>query len=242
MIRKSLAELSTATIIFLAISACKATGGSRSALESAIQPPSLPHTAMKWPTVSQLTEIRAEALRAVTSAKGKNPTVVYINMYPASTAGSSGCADQVAVELGLSYDPENSDDQPRAAGFYSKPDETKNCSRQSELIMDAGRAIDNFLGMRPIDETGKLSDLVKLEPAKFLDNMRGTIKLDNSRAWNLFLKTILTPDTLDSVQYQIEMLCLDRTTATGVYNAGDGKPAADSIPAGGPPLCPNAQR
>lgn len=226
----------TLSIVFMA-SACKVTGRGRSGLDSAVQMAALPHSKLVWPTLPQIDSWRSEALKAVTAAGGKNPTLVYINIYPAAQGKDFACPNHVQLELGLSYDSGNQEDPPRAAGFYIAPDKTKNCSMKFDLVMDAGRAIDNFLGMRPIDETGSLKDLVKVEPKKLLADMAGPIKLENTSAWNLFLKTILTPETLDSVQYQVEMLCLDRSTATAIYDARTGEPLAESPSVKDAPLC-----
>lgn len=196
---------------------CKSTG--RRGQADVMEAKTYPSSQMEFPTLATLSAARLRGLAAVSNAGGKEPTLVYINLYPSDNAA---CARHTTVEFGISYDTGNKDDQSRAAGFYLKADPANKCSAKEELVMDASRALDAFLGMRPLDESGSLETSVKIDPADFLKKSAATIKFEDSKAWNVFLKTMLGPVTLDSVQYQVEMLCLDDSVASALFMATDG--------------------
>lgn len=211
-------SMSIATAIALTcLYGCKSTG--RRSQAEVMQAKTYPSSQMEFPTLATLSAARIRGLAAVTNAGGKEPTLVYINLYPSDDAA---CARYTTVELGISYDTGNKDDQSRAAGFYLKADPAHGCAAKDELVMDASRALDAFLGMRPLDESGSLESSVKIGPADFLKKSAATIKFEESKAWNVFLKTMLGPATLDSVQYQVEMLCSDDSVASALFMATDG--------------------
>ncbi|MEY4631899.1 MAG: hypothetical protein RIQ81_2019 [Pseudomonadota bacterium] len=214
--------IACAMIVTASATACKATG--RRSDTSNILSAQVPASELKMPTVATLTEARKRALAAVANAGGKEPALVYINIYPTvGEGGASTCPKVPTVELGISYDPPSKDEPPKAAGFYLKPDPAANCQPKDELMMDASRALDAFIGMRPLDEVGTLASLVKVEPADFVKMNAATIKFEEMRAWNMFIKTILIPATMDSAQYQVDALCVDQSVASAYYAAIDGK-------------------
>jgi hypothetical protein len=196
---------------------CKSTG--RRSQAEVMQAKTYPSTQMEFPTLATLSAARIRGLAAVSNSGGKEPTLVYINIYPSDDAA---CAKHTTVELGISYDTGNKNDQSRAAGFYLKADPANGCAGKDELVMDASRALNAFLGMRPLDEMGSLETSVKIGPSDFLKKSAATIKFEESKAWNVFLKTMLGPVTLDSVQYQVEMLCSDDSVASALFMATDG--------------------
>lgn len=233
-----LPALATAAMIAgTTMTGCKSTGrrGDRAVVRAA----SLPAAQLDFPTIAQLSAARTRGLVAVSNAGGKEPMLGTINMYPSQDAG---CPKSVTVEMGISYDSGTKEEPSRAAGFYLKPDPANGCKYRDELVMDAGRALDAFIGTRPLDELGALEENVKLDPKKFLEKASDAIRLQDSKAWNLFIKTLLGPVTMDSVQYTIEMLCMDESVGDAFFKATDGS----RIPRGSEPeegpVCPVVAR
>ena len=223
---KAITLVSMTVLSTTALVACKSTGRKNLAHVQALESvPSVWNSGPnhELPTIATLIAGRARAIAAVINAGGKDPVLVYINIYP---SGIPRCATNTTVEFGISYNTSNMDDQARAAGFYVKPDPDKACAAKDDLLMDASRALDAFLGMRPIDESGFMDASIKIEPAALLKKEITGIKIEDflktAKAWNLFLKTILGPSTIDSLQYQIEMLCRDDTAAGAIFSATDG--------------------
>ncbi len=223
---KAITLVSMAVLTPTALVGCKSTGKKNLAHVQALETASNDRIVgpnHELPSIATLIAARARAIAAVTNAGGKDPVLVYINIYP---SGMARCTANTTVEFGISYNTSNADDQARAAGFYVKPDSDNACSAKDDLLMDAARALDAFLGMRPIDESGFMDASIKIEPAALLKKEIAGIKIEDSlktaKAWNLFLKTILGPSTIDSLQYQIEMLCRDDTAAGAIFSATDG--------------------
>ena len=212
---------------------CKSTGNrNRSGIMEA---KTYPASQMQFPTLTELSAARSRAIEAVSHAGGKDPVLVYINMYPAE---NEPCKKNTTIEFGISYDTGNKDDQARAAGFYLKPNPKNQCTATDELVMDASRALNAFLGMRPIDESGPLKSSIQIEPSEFMKKSATTLKLEDSKAWNLFIKTMLGPITLDSVQYQMDMLCTDDSIASALFMAADGSRIKTGDEEETGPLCP----
>jgi hypothetical protein len=209
---------------------CKATG--RSGRNARLMATPVAASEFKFPTLATLAAARKRGLAAVSNAGGKEPMLFYINIYPTQpndgdNVVSPACGKIPTVELGISYDSASANEPPKAAGFYLKPDPGTGCEYKDELTMEASRALDAFIGMRPLDEVGDLQTIVKLEPADFLKMNESTIKLQDMSAWNLFIKTILIPLTMDSAQYQIDALCRDQSISSAWYAAIDGKRIVD---------------
>mgnify|MGYP006276398231 CR=1 FL=1 len=230
--------VSAATLIATtSLTSCKTTGrhGNAAGLRAA----SLPADQLDFPTVKQLSAARTRALAAVSNAGGKEPQLGTINMYP---SGEPACPKFVTVEIGISYDSGTKEDSSRAAGFYLKPDPENRCASKDELVMNAGRAIDAFLGTRPIDDVGTLESMVKLDPKEFLKVASRSVRLQDSKAWNVFIKTLLNPATMDSVQYVVEMQCLDDSIGDAYFKAADGSRIQRGEEPEEGPVCPVVAR
>jgi len=220
-----------------AMSGCKSTGRRNDA--AGLRAASLPAEQLDFPTVKQLSAARTRALAAVSNAGGKEPQLGTINMYPSR---EPACPKSVTVEIGISYDSGSKQDSSRAAGFYLKPDPENRCASKDELVMDAGRALDAFLGTRPIDDVGTLESTVKLDPKEFLKVASRSVRLQDAKAWNVFIKTLLNPATMDSVQYVVEMQCLDDSIGDAFFKATDGSRIQRGEEPEEGPVCPVVAR